>query len=402
LIAAEPASYGWLVDLLIAGSFSLALFNGFSRGAIVQAFSWGGFVVGMMVGGLIGPPIVDIINPGSPTARAIAGIAAFLGTAFAVEVALAYAGMRVQRKITHDRVKRVDAIAGSAIAGSLALLTAFFLSVPAKRSETFGASIKDSVILRSAYALLPAPPDLLSAIGAFLSHTGFPEVFTSLNPALAPGVEPAPKELAKDQEVLAAARLTYKIESEGCGGRVDGSGFPVGNDLVITAAHVLAGTKNTKIMEAEGRGGPWNATVVYMDAKRDIAVLRAPSLPNRALTVRRHEARRGTDGAAIGYPGGGPRKISVARVRGQTEALGRDIYSRGRVEREIYVLRAVVKQGNSGGPFVDTNGDVRGMIFAASSQEPEESYALTEVEVIRAMNAAASKTRGVDTGSCAL
>lgn len=402
MIAAEPASYGWLVDLLIAGSFALALYNGYSRGAIVQAFSWGGFVVGMMIGGLVGPPIVELINPGSPTARALTGVAAFLGTAFAVEVGLAYVGMRVQRKITHHGIKRVDAVAGSAVAGSLALLTAFFLSVPVKRSETFAPSIRDSAILRGAYAVLPDPPDLLGAVGAFLSHTGFPEVFTSLNPALAPGVEPAPKELARDAEVLAAARLTYKIESEGCGGRVDGSGFPVGNDLVITAAHVLAGTENTKIIEAQGRAGPWDATVVYMDPKRDIAVLRAPTLPNRFLRIDRSQARRGTDGAAIGYPGGGSRKITVARVRGRTEALGRDIYSRGRVERSIYVLRATVKQGNSGGPFVDTNGDLRGMIFAASAQEAEESYALTETEILRAIDAASGQRRGVDTGECAL
>lgn len=398
----EPASYGWLVDLLIAGSFALALFNGFNRGAIVQAFSWGGFVVGMMIGGLVGPPIVELIGPDSPTARALTGVIAFLGVAFAIEIALAYVGMRVQKKITHDVVKKVDAFAGSAIAGSLALLTAFFLSVPAKRSETFAPSIRDSAILRGAYAILPEPPDLLGAVGAFLSHTGFPEVFTSLNPALAPGVEPAPDALKRDREVLAAARLTYKIESTGCGGRVDGSGFPVGNDLVVTAAHVLAGTKDHEVMEAAPGRGRWRGTVVYLDADRDIAVLRVPTMPDRPLRIDRAQAPRGTDGAAIGYPGGGKRTISVARVRGRTNALGRDIYSRGRVQRTIYVLRAKVIQGNSGGPLVDTAGRLRGMIFAASATDTEESYALAETEVLRAIGNAGTKTRSVATGKCAL
>jgi len=120
------------------------------------------------------------------------------------------------------------------------------------------------------------------------------------------------------------------------------------------------------------------------------------------LRMTTRAAARGDTGAAIGYPGGGPRTISPARVRARTDAVGRDIYDRKLVTRSVYVLSALVRQGNSGGPFVDDAGVVRGMIFAASADDPNESYALTSDEISTAYEGSRSRTSAVDTGSCAL
>jgi S1-C subfamily serine protease len=68
----------------------------------------------------------------------------------------------------------------------------------------------------------------------------------------------------------------------------------------------------------------------------------------------------------------------------------------------IYVLRSTVIPGNSGGPFVDTNGRVRGMIFAASSNNKDEAYALDGSEIEKAMKAGENRTRQVDTKTCAI
>ncbi|HLW17190.1 MAG TPA: trypsin-like peptidase domain-containing protein, partial [Actinomycetota bacterium] len=167
-----------------------------------------------------------------------------------------------------------------------------------------------------------------------------------------------------------------------------------------TAAHVVAGTKNTQVISPNGDRFP--ATVVYWDPDTDIAVLRVGTFPSGDLSVDEIVADPGTDGAAIGYPGGGARTISVARVRGHTDAIGYDIYSRHTVDRAIYVLRSTVIPGNSGGPFVDTDGRVRGMIYAASSQYKDEAYALDGAEIDKAIQAADGKTRQVDTKTCAI
>ncbi|HVL32089.1 MAG TPA: MarP family serine protease [Actinomycetota bacterium] len=392
-----------IVDLGILGTAGLALYSGYRRGAVMQLFSWGGFIFGMFVGGLIAPFIVNAVDPGSPLAKLLTGLGSFLGTAFIVEAIVAVGGVRIARRLRHERLQQANAIAGSVIAVTLAVLTAWFLSVPLKQNPSAARYMKESAILDALYGLMPNPPNVLAGVGRFLSHTGFPEVFAQLNPSLAPPVDPPPASLRGDREVLAAARLTYKISSEGCKGIVNGSGFPVGGDLVVTAAHVVAGTTNSQVIEpADARGRAFRGVVVYIDTDRDIAVLRVPGLEGQNLDLTSSAARRGTDGAAIGYPGGKQRTISEARVRSRTPATGRDIYSRRLVERTIYVLRARVRQGNSGGPFVDTAGNVRGMVFAASSQNSEEAYALAENEISRAIRGARGHSRQVDTKECAI
>ena len=306
----------------------------------------------------------------------------------------------MSRKITHAKLKRADQIAGAVVAAVLALLAAWMLSLPAKAVSSLANPIKRSAILRGEYAVLSRPPDFLASIQSLLSHTGFPQVFAELNPSLAPGVQAPPASIASNRAILAAAELTFKIEGDGCEGRVDGSGFPVEPHLVITAAHVVAGTKNTVIIKPNGDRFP--ATVVYWDPDTDIAVLRVGTLPRGDLNVDEEVASRNTDGAAIGYPGGGRRTISVARVRGHTDAIGYDIYSRHSVDRLIYVLRSTVIPGNSGGPFVDTDGRIRGMIFAASSSNKNEAYALDGGEIDKAIRGSAGKTRQVDTKTCAI
>jgi len=387
------------VDLLILGLVGLGFWSGYRRGAVMQLFSWGGFILGLVAGAFAATEIMRAVNP-SPSAQAILVLVILFGTAFIVEALVVFAGAHVAAKVTAASAKSIDRALGSLVAAMLALLSSWLLSAPARQSPQFSKAIRASAILRGMYSVLSQPPNIVAAVGGFLDRTGFPEVFSRLNPSLAPGVDAPPASLASNKAILAARALTYKIESEGCGGRVDGTGFPAQARTVITAAHVVAGTAHTRVIESNGTEFP--AVVVYLDPGRDIAVLRVATLPSRILPVDPDPAKRNTDGAAIGYPGGGPEKVSPARVRTRTRALGRDIYSRRTVQRDIYVLRAEVHQGNSGGPFVDTHGSVRGMIFAASKEKADESYALAETEIERALHNAASRSRAVDTGECAI
>jgi S1-C subfamily serine protease len=102
-----------------------------------------------------------------------------------------------------------------------------------------------------------------------------------------------------------------------------------------------------------------------------------------------------------GFPGGGPLDAGAARVRGVVDARGTDIYGSGSVVREIYSLRADVRSGNSGGPLLSPDGDVYGVIFAASVDDPSTGYALTAQTVAPAAKAGRRATAAVPTGSCA-
>ena len=390
------------VDLIILAAVGLALWSGWARGALLQVFSWGGFIVGLIVGSLVTPPLLKAFNPGDPTTKAFLGLGLFLGVAFLFEALVATIGVMLRKRITHIGARRVDQIIGAVVGVFFALLGAWFLGTTLSRgpSQSVARAVKSSTIMRALDGVFPRPPALLAEIGRFLDRSGFPDVFAQLNPSLAPGVAPAPASLARDPKILAAAEGTYKVESRGCGGIVDGSGFPLDARDVITAAHVVAGTSDTRIINP--RGQSIRGFVVYINTNVDVAVIRLTGDASHVLRITTSVAQRGDTGAAIGYPGGGPRTISPARVRARTDAVGRDIYDRKLVSRSVYVLAARVRQGNSGGPFVDDNGVVRGMIFAASADDPNESYALTADEIVAAYRSGRSRSSAVNTGSCAL
>jgi S1-C subfamily serine protease len=168
-----------------------------------------------------------------------------------------------------------------------------------------------------------------------------------------------------------------KVASLGCGGIVTGSGIPLGNGYVVTNAHVVSGTTQHTIQKPDGT--TLRATVVFFDPERDVAVLSVPGFNSPGMTF--GPAARGTEGAVIGYPGGAVERVVPAVVDGQVTAEGRDIYNQNLVTRQIFVLQAGVHPGNSGGPLIDLQGRVLGMVFATSASDPDQAYALTDDEI---------------------
>jgi S1-C subfamily serine protease len=104
----------------------------------------------------------------------------------------------------------------------------------------------------------------------------------------------------------------------------------------------------------------------------------------------------------IGFPGGGAQEVVGARVVLRTQPVAPDIYSQPGVRRDIYVLQSRVRKGDSGGPVVDLSGRPLGVVFAASTLERNESYALTNAEVRRALSRAGGNRRSVPVGRCAV
>jgi S1-C subfamily serine protease len=141
---------------------------------------------------------------------------------------------------------------------------------------------------------------------------------------------------------------------------------------------------------------------VLFDPERDVAVLYAPRLGSRFPALHQATAESGTQGAAIGYPGGGNEQANPAVINGEVRAEGRDIYGQNLVVRSIWITQANVQPGNSGGPLVDLSGNVVGVVFAASTSQPGQAYALTDAEVQPDISAAQGRTEAVPVGPCAM
>ena len=104
-------------------------------------------------------------------------------------------------------------------------------------------------------------------------------------------------------------------------------------------------------------------------------------------------AGRGDQAVVAGFPGGGPFRLVAARVRDTINARGPDIYHRKQVTREVFSLFADVEPGNSGGPLLSPDGDVYGVVFAKSLDDPNTGYALTVDEARSVARAGRGATR---------
>lgn len=82
-----------------------------------------------------------------------------------------------------------------------------------------------------------------------------------------------------------------------------------------------------------------------------------------------------------------------------SEALA-DIYDGPETEREIYTLAVDVNPGNSGGPLLDLDGDIVGLVFATGAGPEAVGYALTSAELESIVDAADELRRTVTPGSC--
>jgi S1-C subfamily serine protease len=154
-------------------------------------------------------------------------------------------------------------------------------------------------------------------------------------------------------------------------------------------------------VQVRDTSGTVDAVPVLFDPQVDLAVLAAPGLSAPPLAFADVPSDREQAGATLGYPGGQQQLVvKPAAVRGRGNAVGRDIYGRGLVNREILTLSSPVRQGDSGGPFVTADGRVAGVVFAAAAADPGTGYALTAEQVAGAVAAATARNSPVGTGPC--
>jgi uncharacterized membrane protein required for colicin V production len=398
-----------LIDFGILIALIFAAGNGHRRGFWLSLFQYLGLLGGVLLGAAVAPAVADLLGINSPIARPLTGVIVLLVLG-SIGSSIGYGlGEPIRARILQSSHRgELDNITGALFSMAAVLVVCWFLGLSFSRGPSPAAArlIQRSAILRflDGYAL--RPPGFLAGVQQVLAGVSFPATFSGLEPIL--GSPPPLPSQVDTPGVQRAAQETVEVQSigVGCNGIITGSGFPIRANQVLTNAHVVAGTKNTVVILPDGRRRA--ATVVLFDPAIDVAVLSVSGLNLTPLA--QAAANRGTQGAAIGYPGGQSLTVSPAVVDEVVTAQGRDIYNESLVNRQIYIIDSTtstggpgVQPGNSGGPLVDLDGNVLGVIFAASTTDATRAYALTDQEVSADENAAAGKNGPVDVGNrCAV
>jgi S1-C subfamily serine protease len=386
-----------LLDAVILVLVASALFSGYRRGITWVGPSLVGLVVGIVVGAAAAPPLAGVFNK-QPTVEPLITTAVFLGIVLIIQGIGTTIGFRARVRSLRTRFAQVDSVLGAVLATAGVLAGSWYLGLTFSQSPwtALDTQINGSAIEKGLDGIAPRPPGFLATLENALRNNSFPNPFSAINPIAPPPAAIPP--LVNTAGMRAATAVTSKVIAFGCGGAEAGSAWPIGDDDVVTNAHVVAGSQRVEVDTTDGATHP--ATVVSFDPNADVAVLYVPGLGEAALPTASSDPARGVTGAAIGYPGGQSESVAPAEVRGTENARGYNIYNTGIVTRDIEVLAAQIIPGNSGGPLVDTAGVVQGLVFAASTTDPNEGYSLTIPQIAPDLASGRGHTAAVSTEQC--
>jgi S1-C subfamily serine protease len=392
---------GTLVDLTVIALMLVFALNGYRQGFVIGLLSFVGFFGGALIGLQLGPLLAQ--HFADDPIRVLVSLAAVFGLAAAGQAVAGFVGAQLREAIINPSARRLDDLGGAMVSVVAVLLVVWLVAAPLGSSSLpwLAGSVRNSAILGTVDRVMPSQAQALSkALRQTVDTRGFPDVFGGLTPTRVRAVPEPDSALAQSRVVQVSRQSVVKVlgTAPSCSRRIEGSGFIYTPEHVMTNAHVVAGTRSNTV---EVNGSRRSARVVVYDPQRDLAVLYVPGLTGPVMPFTGRPAQTGADAIVLGFPLDGPYDAQSARVRDRRDITGPDIYNSGKVTREVYTIRGLVRSGNSGGPMVTPEGAVLGVIFAAAADDPQTGFAITAEEAAPVAIAGQNRTQTENTGPCA-
>jgi hypothetical protein len=182
------------------------------------------------------------------------------------------------------------------------------------------------------------------------------------------GCKPTARQLAIVQKIDPSLIPKPKPDDNKVVRASSGTGFFVSRSgHIITNHHVVEECKAVKV---SFKGNEVKASVLAVDKRNDLAILKTALNPNDVYSVSGEDAGLLEDIVIAGFPLGKKISASIKTSKGSVTSLAGygDNYSEFQTD-------AALNQGNSGGPIMDQKGNVVGVAVAAyGKKEGVESF----------------------------
>lgn len=158
----------------------------------------------------------------------------------------------------------------------------------------------------------------------------------------------------------------FQQETEGMG-----SGFIINNDgYILTNYHVIDGAKEVTVTLSDGQ--EVTASVVNYDSDQDVAMIKINQdieVPGVVELGDSDALQPGEEVLAIGNPLS--KELSSTLTKGIVSALNRSIETETGVSTNLIQTDTAINSGNSGGPLINTKGEVIGINTLKASDGAE-------------------------------
>ena len=173
-------------------------------------------------------------------------------------------------------------------------------------------------------------------------------------------------------------------------GNFGGTGFAVStNGYILTNLHVVNGADSLYVQNSKGES--FKVKSVYTDPQNDIAILKISDkhfngLSTIPYTIKKSISNIGENVYTLGYP-----KDDI--VLGEGSVSSRSGFIGDTTQYQVSIL---VNPGNSGGPLLDNNGNLVGIISGKQDQTEGAAFAIKSKYILEAMRAIPQDSLGVN------
>ncbi|WP_062312816.1 S1 family peptidase [Demequina rhizosphaerae] len=174
-------------------------------------------------------------------------------------------------------------------------------------------------------------------------------------------------------------RIALRVWAISCDAYRNGTAWMLDETHAVTNRHVVRDTTLIQLTDYQGR--EYRVASAEYSTEDDLALITIDGTFPEAATIGEEEPAIGDDLTVSGYALGGP----LASVTGPYVDLRvNDLDPTG---AEIYYLRLLAREGNSGSPVTDAAGDVVGVVFSSDGEKYAGAVTLPRLEAFLADDA---------------